>query len=148
MGARKQPEVHEALLDTVDAVTLPVPDLEGGLRFYRDQLHHELLWRNDAIGQAGLRLPGSDTELVLSTNLDAAVNWLVASVTDAINTIVAAGGTVVAEPADIPVGRVAVVTDPFGNRLVLLDLSKGRYVTKSGGQVIAVERTDADGDTG
>ena len=31
---------------------------------------------------------------------------------------------VVEEPRDIPVGTVVVVEDPFGNRLVLLDLSR------------------------
>jgi hypothetical protein len=43
-----------------------------------------------------------------------------------------------AEPEEIPVGRVAVVADPFGNPLVILDLSKGRYVTDGGGQVTGV----------
>src|ERR1022692_301173 len=32
-------------------------------------------------------------------------------------------------PSISPVGRLAVVTDPFGNDLVLLDPSKGRYIT-------------------
>jgi len=51
---------------------------------------------------------------------------------------VAAGGRVVSEPFDIPVGRIAVVADPFGNTLVLLDLSKGRYVTDGTGNVAGV----------
>ncbi|MBO0837372.1 MAG: VOC family protein, partial [Actinobacteria bacterium] len=55
------------LLRKIDAVTIPVPDLDAGLSFYRDRLGHELLWRNDATGQAGLRLPGSDSEIVLTT---------------------------------------------------------------------------------
>ena len=128
------------VLGGVDSITVPVPDLNEGLRFYRDQLHHELLWRNDDIGQAGLRLPHSNTELVLSTTLGAAVNWLVASVTDAVESVVAAGGSVIAEPVAIPVGTVAVVRDPFGNDLVLLDLSRGRYRTDAAGHVVAVER--------
>jgi catechol 2,3-dioxygenase-like lactoylglutathione lyase family enzyme len=45
----------------------PVPDLDAGLRFYRDSLGHELRWRDDQAGQAGLGLPGSDTEIVLTT---------------------------------------------------------------------------------
>jgi predicted enzyme related to lactoylglutathione lyase len=49
-----------------------------------------------------------------------------------------AGGRVVSEPSDIPVGRVVVVADPFGNMLVLLDLSKGRYVTDTAGNVTGV----------
>jgi hypothetical protein len=36
---------------------------------------------------------------------------------------------VVTGPFDIPVGRVAVVADPFGNVLVRVGLPKGRYVT-------------------
>ena len=49
-----------------------------------------------------------------------------------------AGGRVIAEPFDIPVGRVAVVADPFGNALVLVDLSKGCYVTDGAGHVTGV----------
>jgi catechol 2,3-dioxygenase-like lactoylglutathione lyase family enzyme len=55
------------LFQMVDAVTVPVPDLDSGLRFYRDSLGHELLWRHDDIGQAGLGIPGSRTEIVLAT---------------------------------------------------------------------------------
>lgn len=67
------------LLRQVDAVTIPVPDLDLGLRFYRDQLGHRLLWRNNAIGQAGLSLADAETEIVLSTSVGYAPNWLVAS---------------------------------------------------------------------
>jgi predicted enzyme related to lactoylglutathione lyase len=115
------------LLQKVDAVTIPVPDLDTGLRFYRDALGHELLWRHDGIGQAGLGLPGRDTEIVLTTRQDYEPNWLVASADDAARTIERAGGRVISPPGDIPVGRLTVVADPFGNALVLLDLSRGRY---------------------
>ncbi len=54
------------LLRKIDAVTIPVPDLDAGLDFYRDLLGHELRWRNEAIGQPGLGLPGNDTEIVLT----------------------------------------------------------------------------------
>lgn len=113
----------------IDAVTVRVPDLDEGLAFYRDRLGHELVWRNDDRGQAGLRLPDSETEIVLSVDLAYEPNWLVASVPDAVVELVAAGGTVLVEPQDTPVGRLAVVADPFGNRLVLLDLSTGRYTS-------------------
>jgi predicted enzyme related to lactoylglutathione lyase len=128
-----------ALLHGVDAVTVPVPDLDQGLHFYRDQLGQELVWRNDAEGQAGLRLPESPAELVLSTNLEYAVNWLVRSVSEAVEIILEAGGKVILGPTQIPVGRLAVVNDPFGNALVLLDLSAGRYVTDADGRVLGVQ---------
>jgi predicted enzyme related to lactoylglutathione lyase len=133
-----------AVLRGVDAVTVPVPDLDQGLRFYRDQLGHELLWRNDAVGQVGLRLPESQAELVLSTNLEYTVNWLVRSVSEAAETIVEAGGKVILQPTRIPVGQLAVVIDPFGNALVLLDLSAGRYVTDVDGRVLGVQPRGAD----
>jgi predicted enzyme related to lactoylglutathione lyase len=126
------------LFQKVDAVTIPVPDLDAGLRFYRDSLGHQLRWRSDEIGQAGLGLPGSDTEIVLTTRQEYAPNWLVWSADEAAGAIQAAGGRVISGPSDIPVGRVAVVADPFGNVLVLLDLSKGRYVTDDAGLVTGV----------
>jgi predicted enzyme related to lactoylglutathione lyase len=128
----------QPLLRLVDAVTVRVPDLDQGIRFYGDRLGHELLWRDDDRGQAGLGLPESRTELVLSTGLDYAPNWLVTSVDDAVSTIVAAGGTVLSEPVPIPVGRLAVVNDPFGNTLILLDLSAGTYTTDDTGRVTGV----------
>ena len=128
----------EPLLRKVDAATFPVPDLDFGLRFYRDTLGHPLRWRNDAIGQAGLGLPDSDTELVLTTEQRYEPDWLVVSADEAAARIEGAGGRVLVSPFDIPVGRVAVVADPFGNPLVLLDLSKGRYRTDESGRVTGV----------
>lgn len=126
------------LLRKVDAVTVPVPDLEAGLRFYGAGLGHPLRWRHDAIGQAGLGLPESDTELVLTTDRGYEPNWLVESAEAAAERFVAAGGRVVHGPFDIPVGRVVVVADPFDNLLVLLDLSKGLYTTDESGAVTGV----------
>ncbi|MGW1339637.1 VOC family protein [Kribbella sp. NPDC002412] len=126
------------LLRAVDAVTVRVPDLDRGLAFYRDALGHELVWRNDEIGQAGLRLPDSDTEIVLATGLDYAPSWLVTSADEAAEQIVSRGGRLITAPFDIPVGRCAVVADPFGNPLVVLDLSKGLYTTDDAGGVTGV----------
>lgn len=127
-----------ALLRKVDAVTVRVPDLDAGLAFYRVALGHELRWRNDEVGQAALALPESDTELVLTTQHGYEPNWLVDSADDAAAQMIDAGCTLLAGPLDIPVGRVAVVLDPFGNALVLVDLSKGRYTTDEEGGVTGV----------
>jgi catechol 2,3-dioxygenase-like lactoylglutathione lyase family enzyme len=55
----------DPLLRKVDCVQIPVPDLDAGLRFYRDGLGLELKWRHAT--QAGLRL--GDTELVVLLDL-------------------------------------------------------------------------------
>jgi predicted enzyme related to lactoylglutathione lyase len=133
------------LFQKIDAVTVAVPDLDSGLRFYRDRLGHELRWRNDDIGQAGLGLPASDTEIVLATDQKYEPNWLVASADEATRVVVAAGGRLISGPFDIPVGRAAVVADPFGNTLVMLDLSKGTYVTDATGRVTGLTRDSPTG---
>jgi predicted enzyme related to lactoylglutathione lyase len=123
------------LLCKVDAVTVPVPDLESGIDFYVGRLRHRLLWRNDEIGQAAVDLRDSDTEIVLTTRQHYEPNWLVDDVERAAAVFEAAGGRVLSPAVDIPVGRVAVVADPFGNALTLVDLSKGRYRTASDGTI-------------
>ncbi len=65
------------LLLGIDAVTVPVPDLDAGLAFYQGLLGHQLLWRNDDVGQAGLALVEQGTELVLTTTAPYAPTWLV-----------------------------------------------------------------------
>ena len=117
----------------MDAVTVPVPDLDAGLRYYGQALGHRLIWRNDAVGQAGLALPDGDSELVLTTHQSYEPNWLVDSVDEAVELLTGHGGDLVTAPFDIPVGRAAVVRDPFGNTLVLVDLSKGTYTTEPRG---------------
>jgi predicted enzyme related to lactoylglutathione lyase len=134
------------VLRAIDAVTVPVPTLEQGLAFYRDRLGHVVVWRDDAAGQAGLALPGSDAELVLTTAHAYEPDWLVDSVDAAVTAFDCAGGSVSVPPTDIPVGRLAVVVDPFGNPLVLVDLSKGRYVTDASARVIGVAPPDASVD--
>jgi catechol 2,3-dioxygenase-like lactoylglutathione lyase family enzyme len=125
----------DPLLRKVDCVQIPVPDLDAGLRFYRDGLGLEQKWRHAT--QAGLRL--GDTELVLQTERpDLETNFLVDSAEEAVRRVEAAGGRVLSWPEDILVGRVAVVADPFGNPLVLLDLSKGTFQTGPDGTVTGV----------
>jgi predicted enzyme related to lactoylglutathione lyase len=131
----------EPLLRKVDAVTFHVPDLDAGLAFYGDHLGHRLRWRNDEIGAAAVELPESDTEIVLTTQHGYEPNWLVDSADDAARSIEAAGGRLLVPPFDIPVGRVAVVADPFDNVLVLIDLSKGHYATDEHGTVTGVTST-------
>lgn len=126
------------LLRKVDAVTFNVPDLDAGLAFYRDALGHQLRWRNDEIGQAALSVPDADTEIVLTTSNGYEPNWLVASADAAAAEVERNGGRILAPPFDIPVGRVAVVADPFDNVLVLVDLSKGTYGTDEHGDVTSV----------
>jgi len=130
----KEPRL-KPLFRKVDCLQIPVPDLDAGLAFYRDRLGHELIWRTATA--AGLRMPDSDAEIVLQTEREEMeVDLLVASADAAATAIVEAGGRVVVEPFDIQIGHGVVVEDAWGNRFVLLDMSKGRLVTDMDGNVV------------
>ncbi len=132
----RQPE--SPLFKGIDCLRLPVGDLDEALAFYRDRLGHELVWRSETA--AGLRLAEGGGEIVLQTERpDQETNLLVASVEEAVESFVAAGGSVVAGPFDIQIGKCAVVRDPFGNVLVMLDMSKGRLVTDKDGRIAGNE---------
>lgn len=124
-----------ALIRKVDCVRLYVPDLEAGLSFYRDRLGHELIWRTETA--AGLRLSESEAELVLQTeDQRQEVDFLVDSADEAARRVEQAGGKVIIPPFDIQIGRCVVLEDPWGNPLVLLDISKGLLKTDADGNVI------------
>lgn len=125
------------LFRKIDSLQIRVPDLEAGLAFYRDQLGHTLIWRTATA--AALRLPESGAELVLQTERSGPeIDLLVDSADEATARFVAAGGTVVAGPFDIMIGRCVVVDDPWGTRLVLLDMRNGPLRTDAAGNVIGV----------
>ena len=122
------------LMRKVDCVRLYVPDLDAGLAYYRDQLGHKLAWRTGR--EAGLRMPDTDAEIVLHTERQGPeIDLLVESADAAATRVKSAGGTIVAGPFDIQIGRCVVVQDPWGNQLVLLDKSKGMLVTDADGNV-------------
>jgi lactoylglutathione lyase len=125
----------EPLMRQVDCVQFYVPDLDQGLAFYRDQLGHELIWRTDRA--VGLRMPDTDTEIVLQTeHQDLELDLKVASAEAASVRFEKAGGKVLVPPFDIQIGRAVVVQDPWGNRFVLLDASKGLLATDDDGNVV------------
>jgi len=123
------------LFQKVDCIRLPVADLDAALAFYRDKLGHSLIWRTAT--SAGLALPGIETELVLHTEGGVPeVDLLVESADASAEEFCAAGGKVLSGLFDIQIGRCVVVQDPWGNELVLLDMSKGALNTDADGNVI------------
>ena len=114
----------DGLIRRVDCVSMPVADLSAAVRFYREGLGHDLIWRSKTA--AGFGLPDTETELVVHTEpRPAASELLVRSVPSAVQQFVEAGGTLITGPFDIAIGQCAEVSDPWGNTLALLDMSKG-----------------------
>jgi lactoylglutathione lyase len=125
------------LFRKIDCLALHVTDLDASLAFY-NSLGHEVIWRTPTA--AGLRLPDSNGELVLQTERPGPeIDLTVEEVGLAIERFIVAGGRVIVEPFDIPIGRCAVVEDPWENQLVLLDNSKGHLLTDQSGNVIGLD---------
>ncbi len=126
------------LFKNVDCIELHVSDLDEGIQYYCDCLGLKLLWRADT--SAGLGMENDIAELVLQTDRKKMnVDFKVESVMDAIDVIIQAGGKVIFGPFDIPIGKCAVVQDKWDNEYVILDMTKGKYVTDAQGNVIGVK---------
>jgi predicted enzyme related to lactoylglutathione lyase len=125
--------MSEPLFSKIDCMMLPVTDLGAALAFYRDKLGQPLAWRTD---KAAAVLLG-ESELLLHVGDSREVDIKVDSAVAAAQRFVEAGGSIVAGPFDIKIGKCVVVKDPWGNELVLLDSTKGLLKTDEKGNVIS-----------
>ena len=126
------------LFQMLDAVQFYVTDIDAGVRYYGDILWHEVIWKTEL--EVGLHMPGSETEIVIQNERDyQEIDLSVESANAAARRIEDAGGKIIVPPFDIQIGRAVVVEDPWGNRMVLLDSSKGHLVTDADGIVTGVE---------
>jgi predicted enzyme related to lactoylglutathione lyase len=104
-----------------------VPDVDVAAAYYTKVFGLLPQWSGD--NMVGLEFPESDVEIVLHS--DAAipspveVYYLVDDVVAALTLFGAEGCHVEVAPFGITVGKCAVIKDPFGTRLCLLDLTKG-----------------------
>lgn len=101
------------LFRKIDCLRVPVPDVEAGLRFYRDALGHELIWRSTTA--AGLRLPDSNAEIVIHNEGTGTETDMVEAVDDAVERIVASGGRELrpastSRSGSVPSSRIRSVT--------------------------------------
>lgn len=128
-----------SLFKNIDCVELYVSDLDEGIAYYKDALGLKLLWRAET--SAGLGMENDIAEIVLQNERKKMnVDIKVESVITAIPIIINAGGTVKFGPFDIPIGKCAVISDKWDNEYVILDMTKGLYVTDMDGFVTGVGR--------
>lgn len=125
------------LFKCVDCIEMYVSDLKEGIEYY-SKLGLKVLWKNDT--SVGLGMEDDFTEIVIQNerkkmNVDIKVD----SVINAVELIKEAGGTVVYGPFDIPIGQCAVVRDKWSNEYVILDMTKGKYVTDEDGNILGIK---------
>ena len=127
------------LFTQVDCIELFVSNLDDGIKYYCGNLGLTLLWRSET--SVGLGMENGTAEVVLQTDRKwMNVDFKVDSVTDSVERIIEAGGKIIDGPFDIPIGKCAVVKDKWENQYVILDMTKGKYVTDESGNVIGISK--------
>jgi predicted enzyme related to lactoylglutathione lyase len=118
------------MLRKIDCVMVRVDDMETATRFYTDAFGLKRLWQDES--SVGMGMPETDAELVLHTMdlpKEIGVHYLVDDVVAAVATLTAKGCIIREAPFDVAIGKCAVIEDPFGNVLCILDMSKGARKT-------------------
>jgi catechol 2,3-dioxygenase-like lactoylglutathione lyase family enzyme len=114
------------MLKKIDCVMIRVDDPKAAKEFYTDVLGLKPIWGGD--NSVGLGFPETDVELVLhnDSNIpsDVEVYFLVDNVESAVSELENNCCTILVEPFDISIGKCAVIRDPFGTRLSILDMTK------------------------
>jgi predicted enzyme related to lactoylglutathione lyase len=112
------------VLRKIDCVMLRVADLDAAAAFYGRVFGLRPLWRDAT--SIGMGLPETDAEIVLHTMAGLPeVHYLVDDVRAAVATYRAAGCRVRVEPFEIAIGWCAVLEDPDGNAVAVLDMTTG-----------------------
>jgi predicted enzyme related to lactoylglutathione lyase len=118
------------MLKRIDCVMIRVENLEAAKKYYTEVFGLRPLWGDE--NSVGLGFPETDTEIVLhnETDIPASVEvyYLVDNVESAVKELEDRDCTTVVGPFDISIGRCAIIRDPFGTRLCILDMTKGPRV--------------------
>ena len=114
-------------LRKIDCIMIKVDDIEQAREFYIRVFGMHPNWRDAT--SAGLKFPESDAEIVLHSIKEIPVRvdvtYLVDDVVAAVEALKSEGCTIAAPPFDVAIGKCAVIIDPFGIPLTLIDMTKG-----------------------
>jgi predicted enzyme related to lactoylglutathione lyase len=112
----------------IDCVMIRVDDIAAAEKFYSEVFRLKPLWREDR--SVGMRLPETDAEIVLHNDADiphkVEVHYLVDDVVMAVKSYAGKGCRVLVHPFEVLIGRCAVIQDPFGTTICLLDQTSGK----------------------
>ena len=114
-------------LKKIDAVLLRVSDLEKAAGFYVDVMGLKRGWTDKENKMVGLLFPGNDTELVLHCDEsmpDPNVSYQVEDVLEFVKEYRNKGYKVLVEPFDIRCGKCAILEDPEGHSVEIMDITK------------------------
>ncbi|HEX5955546.1 MAG TPA: VOC family protein [Solirubrobacterales bacterium] len=112
-------------------------DVGRDLGFYRDQLGGELVWRSEGLGAEVAAVRLGDGPLVLLADHRGAPSalpiWAVGDLDDELGKLRAAGWAAGARRVEVPDGPCAVLSDPSGNEIALLERVRPGVMEGRGG---------------
>jgi lactoylglutathione lyase len=112
----------------IDCVMIRVDDVSAAEKFYADVFGLKMRWREG--GAVGMGMPETDAEIVLHDSADipnkVEVHYLVDDVVAAVKSYGEKGCRVLVPPFEVLIGKCAVIQDPFGTTICLLDMTSGR----------------------
>lgn len=123
------------LFNNIDCLQLYVPDLEEGIDYYCNKLGLKIIWKTETA--IGLGMAEGLAEIVIQNERKAMETDIkVDSVVETVKEFKQAGGSIISGPFDIKIGKCAVIKDPWGNQYVILDSTKGTFITNEEGNII------------
>jgi predicted enzyme related to lactoylglutathione lyase len=115
------------MLKKIDCIMIRVDDVEAAAAYYARVFGLRPQWSGD--DSIGLKFQENDAEIVLHNDpaipSSVEVHYLVDDVVAAIAHLAAQGCHILVAPFPITIGKCAVIRDPFGTRLCILDMTKG-----------------------
>ena len=100
-------------------------DIDADLAFYRDRLGSELVWRSEGFGAEVAAVRLGDGPLLLLADHRAAPSvlpiWAVEDLDAEMTRLRAAGWEADARRVEVPDGPCAILVDPSGNEVALLE---------------------------
>ena len=117
----------------IDNIMYRVSDLEKAKKFYTEVLGLKQAWEDKEAQMIGFILKNSDSEIVIHTDPkipNGDYSYSVENVEEFVNEYKNKGYSVALEPIDIRPGKYAVLLDPDGNKIPIIDLTKFGGVPK------------------
>ena len=114
-------------LKKIDAVLIRVSDLDRVAEFYINVMGLRHGWTDKDNQMIGLLFPDNDTELVLHCDEslpDPNVSYQVDDVLEFVEAYRLKGYNVVVDPFDIRCGKCAIIEDPEGHNVEIMDITK------------------------
>ena len=111
----------------IDCIMHRVTDLDTATKFYTEVMGLRVGWTDEEHGMVGLLLPENNSELVIHTDptlQNPSYSFSVKNVEEFCRTYKEKGYKIVVDPFDVRCGKYAVLEDPDGNTMEIVDLTK------------------------